>query len=195
MAHEYGHFFDKQAEFDSLTFKEIEGVYKITNLNTFKNVASSSDEFLKAVRKDKEYLKQVYLNESKEYKEVINQELKSHNASGGVQDAIDGLFVKSRIRWGHGEKYYNRKYSSVQSMEKLTGSPLKKNLQQFYKDIGLDASNQTKVKVIVRQYDAASEMWANIMSAVVCGGEALDYVKKYLPNSYKALIKIIGKVI
>lgn len=45
-----------------------------------------------------------------------------------------------------------------------------------------------------RVYEAASEMWANIMSAEVNGGSSLEYVKKYLPNSYKAFIDILKGV-
>lgn len=38
-------------------------------------------------------------------------------------------------------------------------------------------------------------MWANIMSAEINGGFELEYVKKYLPNSYKTLIDILREVI
>ena len=37
-------------------------------------------------------------------------------------------------------------------------------------------------------------MWANIMSAEVCGGETLEYIKMYLPNSYKAMLEILKEV-
>ncbi len=185
LAHEYGHFFDNKAEFDGLNFKEIEEIQN--QLGTFgkvffKKVTSSSDEFLEAVRKDKEHLKKAFddYGFSK-----ISEQLTKNNASSGVQDAIDGLFPKSRIRWGHGEKYYNRKYSTIKSVND------EKTLQQAYKELGLDASSQAKTKVICRQYEAASEMWANIMSAEVCGGESLKFVKEYLPNSYEALKKIL----
>ena len=57
--------------------------------------------------------------------------------------------------------------------------------------MGFDVSNQSKVKVICRQYEAASEMWANIMSAEVNGGQELEFVKEYLPNSYQAMLEII----
>lgn len=188
LAHEYGHFFDDKAEFDSLHFKEIEAVREATGLNTaFKNVASSSDEFLTAMRNDKVHIKGILTQEAK-------ADLIAHNTSNGVQDAIDGLFTKSRLCWGHGEKYYNRKYSVVESMDKMIGGSRKKNLQQVYKDLGLDASNQAKTKSICRQYEAASEAWANIMSAEVCGGESLDYVKKYLPNSYQTMLNILKGV-
>ena len=185
LSHEYGHFFDAQVQYDGLHFDEITKVKDVTGLTTFKPVASSSDEFLEAIRKDKAHLKEILTPE-------VKSDLIKHNASSGVQDAIDGLFTKSRIRWGHGEKYYNRKYNSVAFLDKFSSNPTKlKDLKQAYTDLGFDASNQTKVKAICRQYEAASEAWANIMSAETCGGEALEYVKKFLPNSYKALLQII----
>lgn len=189
LAHEYGHFFDAKVPFENLHFKEMEAVRKVTGLDImFKNVASSSDEFLEAFRKDKEVIRSLLTPESK-------AEMIKHNASHGVQDAIDGLFPKSRIMWGHGEKYYNRKYADIEWFDKrFGGSSKKKALQQVYKDLGFDASNQTKVKTICRQYEAASEAWANIMSAEVTGGEELEYVKKYLPNSYQAMIEILKGV-
>lgn len=188
LAHEYGHFFDDKVEFDGLHFKEIEAVQKVTGLHaTFKNVASSSDEFLAAMRSDKVHINSIMTADAK-------ADLIAHNASSGVQDAIDGLFTKSRLCWGHGEKYYNRKYAAVEYMDKVLKSSLKKKLQQVYNDLGLDASNQSKTKSICRQYEAASEAWANIMSAEVCGGESLEYVKKYLPNSYETMLNILKGV-
>lgn len=188
LAHEYGHYFDAQVPFSGLNFREMEAVRKATGMDrAFPNVASSSDEFLAAIRKDKAHLKTMLTDEAK-------KDMVMHNASHGVQDAVDGLFVKSRIRWGHGEQYYNRRFSTVERMDKMIGGTRKKDLQQAYKDLGLDASNQTKTKTICRQYEAASEAWANIMSAETCGGDALEYVKKYLPNSYEALINILKGV-
>lgn len=32
------------------------------------------------------------------------------------------------------------------------------------------------------------------MSAEICGGKDLEYVKKYLPNSYKAMLEILKGV-
>lgn len=186
LAHEYGHFFDAKVKYDGLHFKEINAVQSATGLNAiFGDVASSSDEFLAAIRKDKEHIRSILTSEAK-------ADLAAHNASHGVQDAINGLFSKSRIRWGHGERYYNRKYADVEFMDKMSSSPTKKKaLQQAYKDLGFDASNQAKTKMICRQYEAASEAWANIMSAEVCGGESLEYIKKYLPNSYNAMRNIL----
>lgn len=189
LSHEYGHFFDEKAKFTGLHFKEMKEVRNATGLNkTFSDVASSSDEFLEAIRKDKKHIKSIYTLKNK-------QDLIVHDASHGAQDAIDGLFPKSRVNWGHGEKYYNQRYAFVESMDRMFGgSTMKKALQNVYKSLGLDASNQLKVKIICRQYEAASEAWANIMSAEINGGEELEYIKKYLPNSYEAMIEILKEV-
>lgn len=66
-----------------------------------------------------------------------------------------------------------------------------KELQQAYKDLGYEVSNLSKVVSFCRDYESASEMWANIMAAEVNGGEVLEYVKKYLPNSYEAMLAIL----
>lgn len=189
LAHEYGHFFDAHVSFDDVHFNEMEAVRNATGLDVmFKNVVSSSDEFLKAIRKDKEHMRNLLTPE-------IKVELMENDASAGVQDAIDGLFPNSRLKWGHGERYYNRKYADIDFIDKAARkSTRKKALQQVYKDLGFDASNQNKVREICRQYEAASEAWANIMSAEVCGDESLKYVKKYLPNSYKAMLEILKGV-
>lgn len=182
VAHEYGHFFDAQAQFSDLHFNEIDTVKNNLNYtkSRFTNRASSSDEFLAAVRKDKQFLRDTLTDE-------IKKELRLHDASDGVQDAIDWLLWE-RIGWGHGDKYYNRLYHSIKQMKEHKG------LQQAYKDLGYDVSNLSKVVSICRDYESASEMWANIMAAEVNGGEALEYVKKYLPNSYAALIEILKGV-
>ncbi|MEG2687118.1 MAG: hypothetical protein RR954_08390, partial [Christensenellaceae bacterium] len=175
-------------KFKGLRFNEIQSVQKATGMNAaFKDVASSSDEFLEAIRKDKEHIKSIFTPDTK-------AELIAHNASSGVQDAIDGLFPRSRIKWGHGERYYNQKYTDIKFMDKMARTSRKKALQEVYKDLGFDASNQAKVKTICRQYEATSEAWANIMSAEVCGGKSLEYVKKYLPNSYQVMIEILKGV-
>lgn len=189
LAHEYGHFFDTVIpNHSNLHFNEIQTIHDKTGLESyFKKKASSSDEFLTAIRLDKKHISSVLTKE-------VKADMIKHNASSGVQDAIDGLFPKSRIRWGHGERYYNRKYSNIKSLEKMIKGNHTKLLKQAYIDLGMDASNQSKVKNICRQYEAASDAWANIISAEVNGGDELEYVKKYLPNSYKALLDILKGV-
>lgn len=182
LAHEYGHYFDKKAEYEGLHFKEIELIHSKTKWmeKMFDKVASSSDEFLAAVRKDRKLLKETLTDESK-------KDLRDHDASVGVQDAIDGLLAE-RIACGHGDKYYNRKYHSAKQMGDHKG------IQAAYKELDIDASNLGKTAFECRVYESASEMWANIMSAEVNGGEELEYVKKYLPNSYEAMIQILKGV-
>ena len=188
LAHEYAHFFDEKAVFNNIHFKEVEAIRDATWMNNyFKSIPSSSDEFLEALRKDKEFLSSILTPE-------LKLELKAHNASHGVQDAIDGLFPNARIAWGHGERYYNQIYSNIEYFDKLARTSNKKALRQVYADKGFDVSNYGKVKIICRQYTVASEAWANIISAEVCGGEELEYVKKYLPNSYKAILDILRGV-
>lgn len=182
LAHEYGHYFDAKADFDGISFKELETIANNTTYghHMFKKCASSSDEFLSAVRKDRVLLKTKLTKEAQE-------DLKQHDASSGVQDAVDGL-LSHRICWGHGDRYYNRKYSSVKSVNDHTG------LKKAYQELGLDASNQAKVQRECRVYESASEMWANLMAAEVNGGDSLEYVKEYLPNSYQAMIDILERV-
>ena len=182
LAHEYGHYFDEKAKYEGLHFKEVELIHSKTKYqkNRFAKIASSSDEFLTAVRKDREYLKSILTTDVEKY-------LRDHDGSYGVQDAIDGLLAH-RIGWGHGDKYYNRKYSSVKTLGEH------RNLQEVYKELGIDASNLRKTARECRVYESASEMWANIMSAEVNGGSELEYVKKYLPNSYEAFIEILKGV-
>lgn len=188
LAHEYAHFFDEKAVFNNIHFKEVEAIRDATWMNNyFKSIPSSSDEFLEALRKDKEFLSSILTPE-------LKLELKAHNASHGVQDAIDGLFPNARITWGHGERYYNQIYSNIEYFDKFARTSNKKALKQVYADKGFDVSNYGKVKIICRQYTAASEAWANIISAEVCGGEELKYVKKYLPNSYRAVLEILKGV-
>ena len=182
LAHEYGHYFDEKAEYEGLHFKEVEMIHSKTKyqINRFAKVASSSDEFLTAVRKDRQFLKSILTDD-------VEKDFRDHDASGGIQDAIDGLLAH-RINWGHGDKYYNRKYHSVKQLKEHRG------LQEAYKELGIDASNLSKVANECRIYESASEMWANIMGAEVNGGSELEYVKKYLPNSYKAFIEILKGV-
>lgn len=180
LAHEYGHLFDRKLPTSKLTFKELDavnaGVLKISDYRV-----SFSDEFLAAMRADKVHLRKTVTS-------TVKSEFRARAASAGVQDAIDGLFVNARIRWGHGEAYYNRIYNNIKKWK------YEKNLKQVYESLGFDASNQTKVKSLCRCYEAASETWANIASAVTCGGEELEYIKKYLPNSYQAFMEILEKV-
>ena len=162
LSHEYGHFIDYVGVFKNLNFREIDAIKQSVKLsnNLIKNKASISDEFLKALRKDKSALS------TKIFDSTFRDDLFSSSASAGVQDAICGMFgtKRTKMKWQHKDSNYNRIYSSFKQLK------IEKDVQKVYINLGYDASNQAKVKSIVRDYETASETWANIMSAETCGG-------------------------
>lgn len=190
LAHEYGHFFDYNVASD-LTYSDLEKIRKVIPepLVPAKDILSSSDEFMKAIREDKERLKSIGIKK-------LTEELINDDTSKGVQDAIDGMFEGSKniIAWGHGEKYYNRKYNKIKKYADLYGEDYDNNLIEVYKKLGYKIKGKEDIKSLIRDYETASEAWANIMSAVTCSGNELRYVKKYLPKSLEALLKIIKEV-
>ena len=192
LSHEMGHYFDAKANYKGLHFKEVDTINSkvvfgsgLTKCITRK--ASASDEFLTAMRADKESLRNSWFGKENNYGSNLRNLLIKEHASHGVQDAIDGMF-DYRIGWGHGSKYYNRKYSDIKRFDKH------KALQSAYKELGFDASNQGKVKNMARDYDTASELWANMSNAIVCGGKELEFMKKYMPETYKTMLKILEGV-
>ena len=184
IAHEYGHFFDTR-KYDGITFNEFEGVKNIIHSGR-ENVASASDQFLKAMRNDKKSV-------LSKKQDVLDWFSKNGNTSTGLQDAFDG-FGYGRVGWGHGDKYYNRFYN-----KKIKGGSYgydySKDVKKYYESLGLDASNQTKVKKLARDYETASELWANLFHAYTVGGKELETMNKYLPETCKVFEEIIGKLV
>lgn len=180
VAHEFGHYFDRCLPTSKLTFKELDAINK-TVMKISDHRISFSDEFLSAMRADRTHLQKVITPS-------VKADFIAHASSAGVQDAVDGLFSNSRIVFGHGESYYNWRYNQIKKFGR------EKDLKYAYEAMGFDASNQAKVRRHCRVYEAASEAWANITAAVTCGGEDLEYVKKYLPNSYRVFMEILEKV-
>jgi hypothetical protein len=183
IAHEYGHFFDTR-QYDGLTFDEYKAVGQVVGRRRQVGEASSSDQFLSALRKDAKVIKENLMD-------VKSYCGSHHNTTVGIQDAVDGLGL-GRIGWGHGDRYYNRFYNDhVKSTQGWFDNS--KELKQLYTDLGFDASNQAKVKQISRQYETASELWANITSAVTTGGDELEGLKKYFPETVEAFLGIVRK--
>lgn len=187
LAHEYGHKFDNPKFYKGLSYKELELLnekVRLGKIQHFKTKPSSSDEFLKALRLDKEILKSTFAN--------IKEDLLSRNSSGGVQDALDGMFNTYDSRLlpiGHGNTYYNRKYDKI-----IKPLGLEKDLKEAFQELGMKVKTKSDVRWACREYETASEAFANIASAVVCGGEELEYTKKYMPNMYEAYLKIVENV-
>ena len=205
LAHEYGHFVDVNIPSDKYKSTEVQYIndkakaglhYKF---DVLKVSASTSDEFLTAMRSDRERNKG-FINDAATNKTMREDLLDNgrRNVTANIQDAFDGFWSTQdarygssiRLLWGHGDKYYNRAYN-----RKITGFGVEKEVKQALLDLGFDASNQTKVKRIMRDYETASELWANIQSSETVGGETLSLMKKYFPESCKAWETIAGSVL
>ena len=208
-AHEFNHCADSLIDGRALGlhYKESDAIkdFLIGGDDKIGNALSSSDEFLKAVHDDVANLR-VSGNVADpglrtQFFDEVKNSYKTDSVYGhrtaGIQDALDGAYgyrSLGKVYWGHGEKYYNREYSSVQRADNLLGGNRKASLKQAYQDLGFDASNQAKVKRLTRRYETASEAWANIGSAVSVGGEELSAWIEYMPNTYKAYLDIIGRI-
>lgn len=193
LAHEEGHFFDdKIGRGANLTYTEVDLINDRTRFGsgtflTLQPVASNCDEFLTALRADMEALKPKVKDRSIRT-EFLTTTVKK-NATSGIQDALDGFFDTMDdgvLPWGHGGRYYNRGFNN-----RIKPFGQAKNLQAAYNELGLDASNQAKAKRLFRTYEAASEAWANVSCAVTVGGEELEAIRMYMPNTYQAYLHII----
>lgn len=196
LAHEFGHHVDSSLMWDHYTTKEIAEINRIAGTayySPLKFGASQSDQFLSAMRADRNLLSG-YTSNAEERKRMRDDLMANRNTTAGVQDAFDGFWgtqdstnYNFMLPWGHGNKYYNRMYNNIKSMGR------EKELQEAYKSLGFDASNQTKTKKITRDYDTASELWANIQAAETVGSDTLTYMKKYFPNATQAWETIVAE--
>lgn len=196
LAHEFGHHVDAQFDKSKFTTKETDALNNaVGNIwSPFKRTASGSDEFLTAMRQDRANLSK-YVTSKADRKTMHDELLASRNTTAGIQDAFDGFWGTQdskdssfNLPWGHGNSYYNRTYNAIKRFGK------EKALQQAYKGLGLDASNQDKTKKLTRDYDTASELWANIQSAETVGGDELKYMKKYFPNAVQVWENLTGSL-
>ena len=191
-AHEMAHMFDaKIGESATLTYNEVNTINAkcVIGSGTVKVLRvkpSSSDQFLAAMRKDKTTLGALLKNPE----EIAKMKTGSwRNATGGVQDAMDGFFStqdKNILPWGHGNRYYNRNYNDY-----IKTFGLDNELKEAYDELGIAVKNKTAMKTLFRDYDTSSELWANVVSAITCGGEELDAFKQYMPNTVEAALSII----
>ena len=192
MAHEMAHMFDaKIGEATTLTFNEVATINEKCKIGsgmvkTVRVVPSTSDQFLAAMRRDKAALKEL-LNNAEELQKMKTGTLR--NASGGVQDAMDGFFGtqdKNILPWGHGNTYYNRWYN-----RKIKDWGHQNELKDALNALGFNIPNLTAAKQHFREYRTASELWANVVSALTCGGEELEAFKRYMPETVKTALEII----
>lgn len=194
IAHETGHKFDNlMGRLPGLEFTEVDLINQKCIIGsgltkTLYPVPSNSDVFLNALRKDMATLRPKVRDRS--IRSELLETTAKRNATAGIQDALDGFFGtqdSGLLPWGHGSRYYNREYN-----RRISTFGNEKNLKDVYTELGFDASNQNKVKRLSRIYETASEAWANISAAITCGGEELEYIKQYMPETYAAYMRIIG---
>lgn len=197
LAHEFGHHVDYQFDQKKYSTHEVDTLNKAVGFGAwqpFRRRASSSDEFLTAMRNDRANLNG-YVTSTTDRQTMRSDILANRNASVGVQDAFDGFWGTQdsknssfNLPWGHGDRYYNRKYNGITRFGK------EKDLQKAYNGLGFDASNQAKTKKLTRDYETASELWANIQSAETVGGDELKYMKKYFPNAVQVWENLTGSL-
>lgn len=200
LSHEYGHFIDRFKIFGhvddaSLTWSEIDLIKSEIKNSYIKgwhmgtNLMSNTDQFLSALRKD--------FSNLGSFEDLEKYCLENQFVTIGVQDAVDGLGM-GRIWWGHGDKYYNREWNNLAWYDKNTLSgksdPPTKKLREIYKTLGFDVSTQAKAKKIARQYDVASELWANLIAAETVGGKELETLMEKFPESYKVMKEMLKVV-
>lgn len=182
--HEHGHFFDTiESITDKLSFNEIDTIKGNLRFGKvfFNKVASSSDEYLSALRKDIAHIS------SMNYTDIV-AELKGNNLSAGVQDGIEGALGK-RISWGHGDAYYNRKYNHLKLGR---GMSEQNEYREAMRQLGFDVSNATKAKKLCRNYETASELWANQIATLANeNNEETEFMKKYFPSTFEEIQRII----
>ncbi len=201
LAHEYGHFVDNMIPKDKFSSSEIDFIndYLKSNKKGFfmppklNKTVSSSDEFLAAMRKDRNALSS-YLSDEATRKRIRSELLGGNTYyTTGIQDAFDGFWLTRSssspslsLPWGHGGAYYNREYN-----RRFVDYGYEKQLKEAFKALGFDASNQAKVKAIVRDYETASELWANVQAAKTVGGETLTLMEKYFPSACDAFDELV----
>lgn len=192
VAHEYNHFFDYSIGRDeSLHYTEIDMINDRCQIGSgitkpVREWASASDEFLSALRADMEALNDRGLAEC--YNE-FKASRAFFNSTGTIQDALDGFYGTQAkfYGWGHGNGYYNDLYNKF-----IKTFDHQAELKDAYNELGFNVTSQAQAKTIFRQYRAANEAWANIGSAVTCGGAELEAVEKYMPNTLAAYKEIVG---
>jgi len=192
VAHEYNHFFDSEiGRAEGLHFTEIDLINDRCQIGSgitkpVREWASASDEFLSALRTDMEALRDIGLQEC--YTEFKASDI-LRNSSGGVQDALDGFFGTQAkfYGWGHGDRYYNQQYNNL-----IQSFGHQRDLKDAYNELGFNVTSQAQAKTMFRQYRAASEAWANVGSAVTCGGPELEAMEQYMPNTVEAYKQIVG---
>ena len=198
LAHELGHGFDRkigQRMQKGTTYRDKLRKALNKKVYTVTEDASASDTFVMAMRDDIGMLKAGLTTiEPEDRKELEDgSSLAKHFA-----DFLDGAFGARtqgaenipKVLYGHGEDYYNRNYDRL----KKAGYSDEQLLELCRKQ-GAQFDSIEDLKDLLRNYETASELWANITSALAMkcfGNGEIDYFEKYCPQAlavYKDIVK------
>lgn len=191
--HELGHLYDHRIDgsLKDLTFGEFDKVKKATGLDKADgwgvNRPSNSDKFLKAMRADIDRLSNLVFDDVN-WPSVQNV-LNGNNATRGMQDFIDGAFgdiTNTGLKWGHGNKYYDRAYQFMSEAMRNNA------VAQLEDDDDIPVYDSDSLRRILRDYETASELWGHINAAQTVRGDALDYTLRIAPESTRAFMEIAG---
>jgi hypothetical protein len=188
-AHEHGHWWDRQFKDNGLSFTECDAAYKEFEPNNpyidgyFGRRASFSDEFLSAVRKDRESLLARWNTE-----EGFKAQFLSTDAHTAIQDFLGGIDAPTGlfeyIRWGHDNAYYDGYYKNLRASAG--------RVKQMYSSIGMNVSS---AKREFRVYETSCELWANITDTIFNNDIVeLQKLQECLPESFAMYKKIVGGV-
>lgn len=186
--HESGHAIDYFMGNGNYSANEIDKLINLGCLDSLRaNRRSSTDEFLAAMRKDKEALLNLLKNDA----DAVYKDLHVDNTyTNGIQDFIDGIYGYNDASlkicdWAHGEDYWNRANRYCRIMGKRTEAA------DYYNSVGIEVKNDEDLKRVMRDYDTASELWAHLNATYAYGGENYEIMNKYCPNAMKTFRKMM----
>lgn len=199
LAHEMGHAIDFAIDSKGVDRYRVRDAFEFAMPNSAyayipDKRPSQSDTFMAAVWDDMQYLlTTMYVDE----KDILDEDGDWEDGTDGFQDFLDGAFGAQttklkwlpKVRWGHGEEYYDRKFNRLKELGSVESTIEK--LQQK----GVNIEDEWDLKRNLRAYETASELWANINSAYSIRKETdtgWKVFQKYCPNSmaaYKQLVR------
>lgn len=186
--HEAGHAIDQFMGKGNYSANEIETLRKLGCVyDNILDKRSTTDEFLAAVRKDKDALIKLIQDDAG----ALYKDLQiDHKYTNGIQDFISGIYgydnsTVGLCEWAHSEDYWNRLYRFCQYSGK------RQDAADYYNSIGIEVKNADELRKVMRDYESASELWAHLNATYAYGGENYEMMNKYCPNAMKAFRKMM----
>lgn len=188
--HELGHAIDHTMGVGNYSTKEANLLSKLGCINKERaKCRSSTDEFLSAMRKDKETIMSLIDNDMKA---VYIDLFKDNQYTNGIQDFISGIYgynsraKKNLCQYSHNEAYWNRAYEDCLARGNVDDAKI------AYKSLGFNVDDISEIQKMMRDYECSSELWAHLNAAYAYGGENYKIMKKYCPNAMETFEKMMG---